>query len=68
MASASEKIDYLRRILESGVLQVTTDGVTTIYRSREDLVREIERLENELPADPDNPNRGRVKTINLGGF
>ena len=67
MASISEKIDYLRRILESGVLQVTTDGVTTIYRSRDDLVREIERLEGEDPANTD-PRRGRVKTINLGGF
>ena len=67
MGSISEKIEYLRRILESGGLQVTVDGVTTLYRSRDDLVREIERLEGEDPSNTE-PRRGRAKTINLGGF
>ncbi len=65
MPDNTEKIEHLNRVLESGTLQVSVGGVTTIYRDRQSILNEIRRLKQE---DSTAVTSGRARTINLGGF
>ena len=61
----STKIATLQALLESGVRQLTVDGITTVYRSADDIRAEIRRLQNE-DTTGNQPARPRVRSINLG--
>lgn len=63
----AEKIAALESILESGARSISVDGLTTTYRSRAEILAEIERLKL---ADGVNgyTKRRRAKNVDLSGF
>lgn len=50
-AYTQAQLDAIRRAYASGVTRVTHDGMTTEYRSREDMRRIIAEIEAELAAE-----------------
>lgn len=61
------KIAALQAILESGARTISVDGLSTTYRSRDEILAEISRLK-ESDTENGYVRRRRVMNINLGGF
>ena len=66
MADNSKKIRDLQAALSSGLRQVTTDGTTTSYQSRDEMIRELNRLHDSDDASlAAGKRRPRVTRLNL---
>lgn len=67
MADHAAKIKELENLLASGLLEYSVDGQTTKFQSRQDLVRELNRLKAEDDASvAAGTNRKTLTRFNLG--
>jgi hypothetical protein len=62
-----EKIAALEEIRNSGILQITNDGVTVRYRDIEAVDDAIRRLKQEDTVNGFSKRR-RIKRIDMGGY
>ena len=67
MVDNSAKIAALKTILESGAHSVSVDGLATVFRNRDEIVAEIDRLQAEDTVNGYTKRR-RAKNVDLSQF
>lgn len=67
----SDDIAALEAALATGVLRVTHNGVTTEYRSRDDMIKQVRLMKIELgllDANPAKPMMRRIRWLGTKGL
>lgn len=67
MVDNAAKIAALEAILESGARSVSVDGLATVFRNRNEIVAEIDRLRSEDTVNG-YAKRRRAKNVDLSQF